>query len=219
MSETTRTPTASGGDRSTSRWARIVLGWRRFRGRTPFALLLAAVACGLVIGVLVGRGTAPAPTVQAARGIQATLLPLALDADGIWTSGSEERPPVSEGVVQLRREDDTGVVLEHHDAWLRAYDAVLVQVAGVDLPPAARAVQRQFIASITLSRDAVEVLAHAATVEDPQARQDLLTEVGRLRQRSEQLAQSARASMLDLDGQRADVSPLGPPTTFQEGRP
>jgi hypothetical protein len=62
------------------------------------------------------------------------------------------------------------------------------------------------------------VLGHAATVEDAEHRQDLLTEVGRLRQRSEQLMQSARAALLDLDGQRADVAPLSPLTSFQEGR-
>lgn len=203
---------------TTPHGTRLLLRWRRFRGRVPVTATLVVFAVGLLVGGIIGRAGAPAQTVDAARALEQTVLPLALDADGIWTSGLDDRPPVSEGLVQLRREGDPRLVEVHHEDWLRAYDAVLVQFAGVDLPPAARAVQRQLIASVTLSRDAVEVLALAATVEDDEVRQDLLTEVGRLRQRGEQLSQSARASVLDLDGRRADVSPLNPVTTFQEGR-
>jgi hypothetical protein len=205
------------GRRTTSRWSLLVLRWRRFRGRLNWGPLL-LVALAVLVGLLFGRTTAPDPTALAAREIDARLLPLALDADGIWTSAGDAREPVSEAFVQFRREGDPSLVEEHHEDWQAAYDAVLVQLAGLPLSPSARPVQRQFIAAIALSRDAIDVLAHAAIVEDEALRQDLLTEVGRLRQRSEQLTQSARASMLDLEGQRADVSPLGPLTSFMEGR-
>jgi len=203
---------------ATPHGTRLLLRWRRLRGRVRLVPMLALLTVAVLLGVILGRVSAPTQTLDAARALDQSVLPLALDADGIWTSGLEDRPPVSEGLVQLRREGDPRVVEEHHAEWVRAYDAVLVQFAGFDLPPAARAVQRKLIASVTLSRDAVEVLALAATVEDEGVRQDLLTEVGRLRQRSEQLTQSARASRLDLEGQRADVSPLSPVTSFQEGR-
>jgi hypothetical protein len=204
--------------RTPSRWARLVVAWRRLQGRTPMGPMVLVILLALLIGVLVGRASVPSSSAQAARTIEATLLPLALDAEGIWTSASDARQPVNEAFVELRREGDPTLVETYHEEWQRAYDTVLVQLAGLDLPDEARPVQRQFIASVALSRDAIEVLAHAATVDDPVLRQDLLTEVARLRQRSEQLAQSARASIIDLHGQRADVSPLGRLTGFLEGR-
>jgi len=210
--------TAPRSSATTSRWSRLILRWRRFRSAMPWRQVIVVGLAMLLVGVVVGRVSTADPASEAARAIDANLLPLALDADGIWTSGSVDREPVSEAFVLLRREDDPSLVEAHHEQWLQAYDAMLVQLAGEPLDTAARPVQRQFIASVVLSRDAVEVLAHAATVDDPVHRQDLLTEVGRLRQRSEQLMQSARASMLDLDGQRADVSPLGDVTDFLEGR-
>jgi hypothetical protein len=204
--------------RATSRWSRLVLRWRRLRSATPWRQVFLIALVGLLLGVVVGRGSVADPVPEAARAIDVSLLPLAMDADGIWTSASGDREAVSEAFVLLRREDDPSLVLDHHDQWLEAYDAMLVQLAGEGMEPAARPVQRHVIASVVLSRDAVEVLGHAATVEDAEHRQDLLTEVGRLRQRSEQLMQSARAALLDLDGQRADVAPLSPLTSFQEGR-
>lgn len=207
------------GTSTTSGWSRLILRWRRFRGSFPWGPILLVAAISLVIGVLIGRSAGSTPIDEAARAIDSGLMPLALDADGIWTSASSDYESVSEAFVQLRREDDPALVLQNEQAWREAYEAMLVQLAGLDMPTAARPVQRQFITSVALSRDAVEVLAHAASVEDPVQRQDLLTEVGRLRERSEQLGQSARASLLDLEGQRADVTPLGPLTSFQEGRP
>jgi hypothetical protein len=186
--------------------------------RTRGGGVVAGVLVGLLAGVLIARGIAPTPEADARRAIETSLLPLAIDADGIWTSSSDARPGVSEALVALRRDDDPRLVETHLDEWLQAYDAALVRIAGLDLPPTARPVQRQIISAIALSRDAVEVLGHAASVDDPQARRDLTTEVGRLRQRSEQLAQSARASTGDLGGQRGDVSPLAPLTSFFEGR-
>ncbi|MEX0868613.1 MAG: hypothetical protein WD011_02980, partial [Nitriliruptoraceae bacterium] len=144
--------------------------------------------------------------IRGAAGTDENLMPLIIDADGIWTSGSDDRTSVAEGLVALRHQGDASIVLMSFDQWLVAYDAILLQLAGIDLPAVARPVQRQFISAVMLSRDAVEVLGRAADATGA-TRTDLLVEVDRLRQRSEQLTQSARASVADLDGQRADVAP------------
>lgn len=181
--------------------------WYRLR-RAGIGRWIVVAVVAATIGFAAGRGTAPTGDPDARPAIEAAVIPLVLDADGIWTSGSADRPPVSEALVLLRRDGEASLVEEHLDEWLNAYDAILVRLAGVDLPPTARPVQRQFMAAVTLSRDAVQLLGHAATVEDPIHRDELIVEVGRLRQRAEQLTQAARASALDLDGQRTDVSPL-----------
>lgn len=214
----TDAPDAPTGRRSTSTWSRLLLRWRRLSARLRLGPLLGACLIALLLGVVAGRLTAPGADAGAAQAIEAAILPLALDADGIWNSASGDRDPVAEGLVSLRRDGDPRPVQSWGEAWLASYDGVLLQLAGLDMPATARPVQRQYITAVTLSRDAVEVLSHAAEIEDPDGRRDLLTEVGRLRQRSEQLTASARASVLDLDGQRADVSPLPGLTSFLEGR-
>jgi hypothetical protein len=184
------------------------LRWWWHVRRAYLLRMLATAILALAIGVVIGRVTAPASTSEVHRTVETSLLPLVLDADGIWTSSAADRPPVSEALVGLQRDGDPTLVLDFEDAWLTAYDAVLVRLAGVELPPEARPVQRQFISAVTLSRDAVEVLARAAEIEDPDRRRGLLTEVGRLRLRGEQLTQAGRASTLDLGGRSGDVSPL-----------
>jgi hypothetical protein len=188
--------------------------------RQRWWLLTTVAVVALLAGVVVGRTSAPGPEAVARQAIETQLVPEALDADAVWTTGGEGRGPVNEALVALRREGDPAPVEADLQAWLDAYDLGLTRLAGLDLPPIARPVQRQFIAAVALSRDAVEVLGHAATVDDDLARHDLTTEVGRLRQRSEQLFQAARAASIDLDdqNQRADTSPLGPVRSFEDGR-
>ncbi len=195
-----------------------LLAWRRLSSRWRPGLLTLALALGVLIGLAVGRATAPSAEVDAARVLEELVLPIVIDADSVWTSASDDRAPVAEALVALRRDGDPTLVHESYDEWIQAYDSALLRLAGVDLPATARPVQRQLLGAIALSRDAVEVLGHAADVADATARQDLTTEVGRLRQRSEQLTQSARASISDLTGQRADVAPPGPLTDLREGR-
>lgn len=172
----------------------------------------------LLLGVGLGRITAPGSELPARQAIEADVLPIALDADGIWTSSTDGRVSVSDALVALRREGDPDPVLDHVELWLTAYDQALVRLAAGDVPSAGRPVQRQLIAAVTLSRDAVEVLGHAATVSDDLHRRDLTTEVGRLRDRSEQLMASARASTADLDGTRTDLAPLPALRGFLDGR-
>jgi hypothetical protein len=193
---------------------RVRIAARRQRwGRLTFVALVA-----VLLGMWIGRAGAPNPGIEARAAVEASVLPIALDADGIWTAATDGRPAASEGLVAVRREGDPQLVADNLEVWLEAYDQALVRIAGVDLPPTARPVQRQFITAVSVSRDAVEVLGHAATVDDEMARRDLTTEVGRLRSRSEQLMQSARASTGDLAGRRTDVSPLPPVRSFADGR-
>jgi hypothetical protein len=196
------------GEQGTGRpstWQRAVVRARRLN-------LLRMVLIGLLalaLGIGIGRWTVPEGNVEARQAVERTLLQLALDSDGIWTSGAgEDRPAVSEGLIRFRDGGADEEIRGWTEEWISAYDSVLVRMTGLDLPAEARPVQRQFIAAVTLTRDAVEVLRHAAEVDDAATREVLLTEVLRLRQRSEDLTQAARASVRDLAGGSSDVSGL-----------
>jgi hypothetical protein len=214
MSEPVRPVQADARPRRASRTVRARLAARRLHLGT----LVLVTAVALLVGGAIGRVTAPGPEADAHRAVEASVLPVALDADGIWTSSTEGRVSVSEALIALRREGDPQLVDAHLEGWLGAYDAALVRLAAADVPPSARPVQRQFIHAVTLSRDAVEVLGHAATADDELLRRDLTTEVGRLRTRSEQLTARARASISDLEGTRTDVAPLPALRSFEDGR-
>jgi hypothetical protein len=187
------------------------------------AAIAAALTVGLVLGLVAARAVADDPLVEARRAVESTLLPLAADVDAIWTHSTDARPAVADAVVAFRRDADPDLVGANLEGWLAAYDTAQVRLAGLYLPPLARPVQRQVVAAVTLSRDAVEVLGRAAEVQaatgDDAAVEDLLVEVGRLRQRSEQVTQAARAATGDLAGQTVDVAPLGPVSGFDGARP
>jgi hypothetical protein len=182
--------------------------WRYRMRRRGLGSTTGLVIATLLIGIAIGRWTAPPDETGAKQQLEDHVMPLVLDADGIWTSASDGAIPVSAALVAIQRDEDPTVVREAAAQWLASYDETIARVAALDLPPEARPVQRQFIAAMTLSRDAVEVLQRAAQVEDPGRRQGLLTEVGRLRVRGEQLTQAARASIHDLSGGEGEVTPL-----------
>ncbi|MFA9428719.1 hypothetical protein [Egicoccus sp. AB-alg2] len=188
--------------------------YRARRARLGRALAITALA--LIAGFLLGRETAPDSGEDIRIQLEQQALPLVFDADGIWTSGAGDRPSVSEALVALQRDEDPSLVAASSDSWLAAYDNVLARVAAIDVAPEGRPVQRQFVNGITLSRDAVVVLTRAAEIDDPDRRAGLLTEVARLRVRGEQIVQSARAGIMDLDGGRGDVSPLPELPDFPE---
>lgn len=197
---------------------------------TRTGVVTAALVLGVVIGLVVANAMDEDADDRARRAVDTQLLPLVVDADGIWTS-SDARASVSDALVALRNDGDPRPVERHLDEWLDAYDTAIIKVAGQSLPPSARPVQRQVIAGLTLSRDAVELLGHAAAVSSVTDQrieaeriqvEELLVEVGRLRQRSEQLLQGARAATGDLVGDpnvvRPDVGPLPPVTPFPPRR-
>jgi hypothetical protein len=193
-------------------------GWRYRARRARLGSTAALVLATLVLGIALGRWTAPPHDPGARSALEEQVVPLALDADGVWTSSSDGQVPVSEALVALQRDGDPSLVVEAGDGWLRAYDRTLSRLAALELPAEARPVQRQFIAAITLSRDAVEVLSVAAQV-DGAARERLLTEVSRLRLRGEQLTQAARSSISDVGGHGGETNrlPVLPPFPSVEG--
>jgi hypothetical protein len=223
----------SESDLATAATSPPAVGWRvrLRRAMAPLGTASGSVALALVVGVVLGaaitRTIAADAETDARVAIETQLLPLALNAEGIWASSSDTRGSVGDALVAMRRDGSTQVVEENAVLWLEAYDLALLRIAGLSLPPNARPVQRQVLAAVTLSRDAVEVLDHAATVhavtgDDGQADEQveaLLVEVGRLRQRSEQVLQAARVAAGDLAGQRVDVGPLGELPPFPPRRP
>ncbi len=203
-------PPATWGDR----WRSLVVGARR--GHLGRLLVVAGV--GVALGAGVGPATVPPAVAEARAAIEDEILPLVLDADGVWTSSSDELPAVAESLVDLRRDGETEQILASVEEWLATYDRLLLQLGALDLPAPAQPVQRQFVTAVTLTRDAVEVLGRAAELPEGPARQALATEVGRLRTRSEQLTQAARASTVDLGGGQTDVDPFPDLTTFDDAR-
>jgi hypothetical protein len=175
--------------------------------------LVLVVVVALIAGAVVGRAVTASMRVDLRGAIESSLVPLSLDADAVWMSGSDDRPSVVSAIAALRA-GDPSPVLASSDAWLEAYDTILVRMVGTDLPGPSRSVQRQFVAAVTLSRDAVEVLARAAAVGEGPRRDDLLDAAVRLRQRSEQVLLSARASIDDLEGERRRVALLPPVRPF-----
>lgn len=199
MTRTDARPAPSRPFPAPSRSQSMQLRWRRFQRSTVFAVTLAAVAA-LVLGVAIGRATATSDDGSGASTVARNVVGLAIDADALWTAGASGLPPVGEQLQELRRAGDPATVLPHVEGWLAAYDTVLLRIVGVDVPPAGRPVQRQFVLSVALNRDAVEVLGEAAAVEDPALQRELTSEALRLRMRAEEAAQSAQASLADLEG-------------------
>ncbi|MBS3941763.1 MAG: hypothetical protein KG028_12470 [Actinobacteria bacterium] len=208
----TRTSTDELGDSTVLRLRRIA--YRARRAGMGWAVVLTLLA--LIAGFLFGRQSGEEPAVAAARQLEAEILPLALDADGIWTSAAGDVPSVSGAMVALQQEGDTSNVAEYGAYWLDAYDTLLDRMAAVEVDRVGRPIQRQFVNGVTLSRDAVEVLRRAADIENGERRAALLVEVGRLRMRGEQIVQSGRAGIGDLDGEGGGVSRLPELPAFPE---
>lgn len=197
----------NGTDATTSRrlttWRRVVVHARRMQ-LTRLSLVGLTM---LLLGVGVGRWSMPDGDPHAQASVEQSVQPLALDADAIWTSSVvADRPSVAEGIPMVRNGQRLDEVRAWTHDWLDAYDNLLIQLTGLDLPPEARPVQRHFVSAVTLSRDAVDVLRQATEVEDDATREALVGEALRLRQRAEHLTQSARAAIRDLEGGDREVS-------------
>lgn len=174
----------------------------KLRRVTSSALVpvVAAAVVALVLGLVAGRATAPMVDRAAVEVVASEVVTLAVDADALWTAGANDLPAVGDQVQELRRTGDPSAVTPYVDGWLEGYDSLLRRIVGVDVPPAARPAQRQFVIALTLNRDAVELLGSAAAVDDPARRHDLTSEALRLRIRAEEVTQTAHASLRDLDG-------------------
>jgi hypothetical protein len=184
---------------SPTRSESIQLRWRA-AARSGVPVVVAAVIAAALLGFVVGRASTPRVDETALATLEREVLPLVVDADAIWTAGADRAPPVGRALQTLRRDDDPGAVEPHVGVWLDAYDAVLRRIVGAELSPTVRPVQRQLVAAVTLSRDAVELTGEAAATADPTTRRELTSEAVRLRIRAEQLTQNAQAALTDLRG-------------------
>jgi phage terminase large subunit-like protein len=141
--------------------------------------------------------------------------PLLREVDTLWIAGRDGRAPIGPAMVDLRQ----GGPVPDPEAlagWLEAHDTLLIRLVGVDLPLAARGAQRQGVVAVTLSRDAVEVLARAAEQPSGPLRDELAAESIRLRVRAEQVILAVEASVDDLRGERRRLSVLPPLPGFAE---
>jgi hypothetical protein len=194
------------------RWLR--LDHPRRRPWRVAVMLIVALAVGAVAG---GTRERDERDIAAAE-LERLLLPLLGELDATWSAGRDGRAPIADVLDGLRR-DASGPSETDVEAWLQTHDNLVLRIAGLDLRPEGRAVQRQAIAAVTLSRDAVEVLQRAAAYNPGVTRSQLVIEATRLRLRSEQQVLAVRASVDDLAGLRRRVSPLAPVPGFAEMTP
>jgi len=183
---------------------------RRRRARVAVALLLAGS-----LGASTASLRGPEPARAAAEALQGEVTPLIGELDVLWSSGRDDRPAIGEAFERLRA-TGTAPGPAAFEAWFRAHDSLLVRIVGADLPVEARAVQRQAVLAVTLSRDAVEALERAGAVGPGAARSELLAAAVRSRIRSEQISLTVLASIDDLAGSRRRLAPLPALPTFAE---
>jgi len=173
----------------------------RSRGAGPSAGRRARdLALVLALGVAVGLGIATLPPDDrgpaAAAAIEVRLVPLLGELDAIWLTDRDGAGSLARTLVELR-DGAAAPAPERVDAWLQSHDTLVLRIVGLDLPVEAGGVQRQAVLAVTLSRDAVEVMARGASRRGA-ARDELLADAIRLRLRAEQVGLAALAAVDEL---------------------
>lgn len=187
---------------------RLALGpWYQRR----WFLVTAAAVVALIVGLLLGRFTAPDPVARAADDADEVIAILD-QSEVIWRGGTAQGAlPVDNALDELRSAGTTDTIERSLDLWLTSYDGLIDRLENTELSAAADGVRRLALASTQLSKDATETLGAAATV-DGEARELLLDEAERLRARAEQHDTAARQLHAELRGEEG-VDVPAPVTT------
>ncbi|MGH3442305.1 MAG: hypothetical protein ACRDUY_09755 [Nitriliruptorales bacterium] len=173
--------------------------------RRPTVVAPVTAVVFLLVGFGIGRATAPSeltvPTADAE-----SLLFLSDQVELVWTSDQFGTPPVADALAALEG-GDAAVVEENLDTWLQSLDAIAQGYdTSVAIVPAAEGPRLLFLEAAHVTREAVETLGAAATLEG-EARALTLDTVRRLRLRAQELDRDARTLLRERTSDLTVVIP------------